>query len=72
MNLQDWIDKYEEKTGEKFIRKKNFSLLFFPNKGFAEIGIDDNHGTVMIHRICGDLQAWISNQIEASIYKLKN
>lgn len=58
MDLQGWIKLYEKKTGEKFIRKDDFKLLFFPDKGFAEIGISNSLNTVMVHRVCGDLAAW--------------
>jgi hypothetical protein len=58
MDLQGWIKFYEKKTGEKFIRKDDFALLFFPDKGFAEIGVSTSLQTILVHRVCGDLRAW--------------
>lgn len=58
MDLQGWIDRYEKKTGEKFQRMKGFELLFFPDKGFCEISIDNGLKSVLVHRVCGDLKSW--------------
>lgn len=58
MDLQGWIAKYEKKTGEKFIRKDNFSLLFFPDAGFCEIGLHPKTKSVNVYRVCGDIKIW--------------
>lgn len=70
MDWQSWIKLYEKKTGEKFVRKEDFKLLFFPDKGFAEIGFSESLQTVMVHRVCGDLNAW--RMVIYSIMQLTN
>ena len=58
MELQEWIAKYEEKAGEKYVKKKGFSFMFFPDKGFCELGISNELECVVVYRVCGDIKAW--------------
>ena len=56
LDLQSWINKYEEKTGEKFTRHPNFTFAFFPDRGFCEICVQ--HDMVMAYQLCGDGHFW--------------
>ena len=56
--LVEWIEFYEKKSKETFVRKEGFSLIYFPDKGFAEIGIDMERQTLLIYRVAGDIKAW--------------
>lgn len=68
MDMQGWIEMYERKTGEKFIRKENFKLLFLPDAGFCEIGLYGENKSVNVYRVCGDIKVW--KQIIESIAQL--
>ncbi len=56
--LQEWIDMYEKKTGDKAVLPEGFSLYWLPNRGFAEYKIDENSGILMIYAVCGDGKFW--------------
>lgn len=58
MDMQGWIELYERKTGTTFIRKSDFALLFFPDVGFAEIGLHEKTKSVNVYRVCGDIKMW--------------
>ena len=67
MDLENWIVKYEGKTGEKFERDIRFELFFHPDKGFCEIGQGDN--LLIINQLCGDARFWrdlVDNAAKAS------
>ena len=55
-DLQKWIRKYENKTGEKFEPSNGFKLFFFPNRGFAEYAYTQD--MVIVRQMCGDSLFW--------------
>lgn len=61
MELSDWINLYEQKTGEKFLPDKKFEMFYLPDKGFCEYGLSDN--MIIIRQLCGDGRYW-RNQAE--------
>ena len=54
--LEEWIDFYNQKTPEKFVRDKRYELFFSPEKGFCEVGMTDN--MMIIHQLAGDARYW--------------
>lgn len=54
--LNEYIELYEEKTGEEFVVPAGFQLLYLPERGFAEIMIHE--GLVVVYQMCGDLLFW--------------
>jgi hypothetical protein len=37
MTLDEWIEKYNSKTPEKFERDTRYELFFNPDRGFCEV-----------------------------------
>lgn len=58
--LDEWIAIYEQKTGEVFKPHPSFKLLYFPDRGFCEIGLDQKAEMVMAYQLCGDGHYWKS------------
>lgn len=58
MTLDEYIEKYEEKTKEKFKPHTEFKLFFLPSRGFCEYKVDSEKGLVMIYQLCGDGKFW--------------
>lgn len=58
MQLGEWIKRYEEKTGDKFLLPKGFQLYFLPERGFAQFKIDFEGSILMIYQACGDAKFW--------------
>lgn len=56
MTLEEWIKRYNSKTPAPFKRDERYELFFLPDKGFCEVGKDDN--MVIIHQLCGDARFW--------------
>ena len=56
MQLNEWIKKYEDSTGEKFKPHPQFRLFFLPERGFCEYHSDGN--LLMIYQLCGDGKFW--------------
>lgn len=64
MELPQWIEKYENKTGDKFKRDKRFELFFIPDKGFCEVGRLKN--MLVINQLCGDIHYWYDKVTNAA------
>lgn len=58
MLLEEYIAKYEKRTGEKFEPKIGFKLFYLPARGFCEYKIDTDKNMVMIYQLCGDGKFW--------------
>lgn len=55
--LEEWIEFYEKKAGVKYEPPDQRAIRFyFPDKGFAEIGVTKN--MVIVHQLCGDAHFW--------------
>ena len=58
MTLNEYIEKYEKRTGEKFEPKNGFKLFYLADRGFCEYKIDTDKDMVMIYQLCGDGKFW--------------
>lgn len=56
LSLEEWINRYEEKTGDEFILPAGFQLYWLPNRGFAEYRLVDN--ILVVYQLCGDIAYW--------------
>lgn len=56
MTLNEWIEKYNSKVPEKFVRDNRYELFYLPDKGFCEVGQDGE--LVIINQLCGDARFW--------------
>lgn len=56
--LDEWKAIYEQKTGKTFEPQTGFKLFYYPERGFAEIGIDTNAKMVICYQLCGDGFFW--------------
>ena len=54
--LEEWVELYEKKTGDKFERDKRFELFYLPEKGFAEIAATGK--MVWLNQLCGEVKVW--------------
>lgn len=54
--LEEWIDRYEEKTGDEFMLPAGFQLWWLPERGFAEYRLVD--GILVVYQLCGDIHFW--------------
>lgn len=55
--LEEWIEFYEKKAGVKYkAPDKRTTRFYFPDKGFAEIGVSKD--IVIVHQLCGDAHFW--------------
>lgn len=56
MTLEEWIKRYEEKTGDDFMLPPGFTLYWLPNRGFAEYRYVDD--ILVVYQLCGDIHFW--------------
>ena len=54
--LEQWIARYNQKVPEGFKRNERFALFFDPEKGFAEVYVNDH--LVMVNQVCGEFNYW--------------
>lgn len=55
--LEEWIKFYEKKTGVPYEEPDSRTIrIFFPDRGFAEIGVSKN--MVIVHQMAGDGRFW--------------
>lgn len=57
-SLKEWIDIYEEKTGDKFGLPKGFRLCYLAERGFCEYRLDVEGKIVLVYQLCGDAKFW--------------
>ena len=55
-SLEEWINFYEKKTGEKFVRDESYELFYLPDKGFCELAVGDK--MIVIKQLSGDARFW--------------
>jgi hypothetical protein len=56
--LQEWIDFYEQKTGDKFSVPKGYGLNYLAERGFALMKLDYERKMVVVYQVCGDGKFW--------------
>lgn len=54
----EWTALYEQKTGKPFKRQESMRLFFYPERGFAELGVDTENKLVVAYQLCGDGWFW--------------
>jgi len=70
--FKEWVDKYEEKTGEKAILPPGYVLQFLPSRGWSTYKIDTAGSMLVVYQSCGDLKFWRDvAELIASTNKLK-
>lgn len=56
LSLNDWIKRYEEKTGDTFNIPAGFLFYWLPNRGFAQYKF--SNGVFVVYQVCGDIHFW--------------
>lgn len=56
--LEEYIARYEKKTGETFTPKAGFKLFYLPDRGFCEIAVAGHIEMVQAYQMCGDGRFW--------------
>lgn len=56
--LEEWIARYNKKTGDSFIPDRRYKLFYFADRGFCEIRIDCEKEMVVVYQLCGDIYFW--------------
>lgn len=56
--LEEWVELYTRKTGDKVDVPKGFSVNFLEERGFALIKAVPKDKMVMIYHMCGDARFW--------------
>ena len=61
MKLEEWIKKYEEKTGDKHTLPDGYVQYFLPDKGYAQYAmVKEAANCLYIYETCGDADFWYS------------
>lgn len=58
MTLEAWIAKYEDKAQEAYDLHAPFKLLFYPQRGFAQIHVGET--ALLVWQMCGAAQWWFA------------
>lgn len=56
LSLNEWVKRYEDKTGDEFILPSGFQLFWLPNRGFAQYKF--SNGILVVYQVCGDIHFW--------------
>lgn len=57
MTFEEWVKKYEERTGDKHSNPDNsYTTLYDKDKGYAQYKVENNR--LYIYEVCGDGQYW--------------
>lgn len=54
----EYLRMFEEKTGKPFRRNRGAKMFYYPERGFAEIGVDREHSIVVLFNVSGDGMFW--------------
>lgn len=57
-SLEDWIELYEEKTGDKAAWLDGYRLFYMAERGFATMKPDIEGKLMIVHMTCGDGKFW--------------
>ena len=57
-SFDEWVEFYERKTKMKFKREKAYRLFYFPERGFAEIAVNEEKKMLVIRQLAGDGAFW--------------
>lgn len=56
LSINEWIKRYEDKTGDEFVLPAGFQLFWLPNRGFAQYRFYE--GMLVVYQLCGDIHFW--------------
>lgn len=56
LSLNDWVKRYEEKTGDTFTLPPGFQLYWLPTRGFAQYRLYGD--LIIVYQLCGDIHFW--------------
>lgn len=56
--FEEWVQVYEKKTNNPFRKHSDFTLIFFPERGFCEVAFEPKTQMVMAYQLCGDGRFW--------------
>lgn len=62
MTLEQWIDRYETKSGDKHLIPDGYQTLYDEQKGYAQVRVDGEFISVL--EVCGDGRYWYNKAIE--------
>jgi hypothetical protein len=54
--MEEWIEFYERKTGEKLERQDGWETFYHPDKGFCQYRVTED--MIIINQLCGDIHFW--------------
>lgn len=57
-DMDYWIKKYEDKTGEEFKPSPGFKLFFIPTRGFCEVMANAEKEMMIVRQLSGDAIFW--------------
>lgn len=57
-SLQEWIDFYELKTGDKFYIPQGYGLIYLAERGFALMKLEAESKMIFVYQVCGDGKFW--------------
>ena len=70
MTIEEYIELYEKKAGEKFEPQEGYKLFFLPERGFCQMRVDGE--LLIVRQVCGDGQFWFDHsELLASIVGCK-
>lgn len=55
-SFEDWVEFYEQKTGDKYKCPNGYRVYYLPDRGFAQFNRSGN--MLLIYTICGDGKFW--------------
>lgn len=58
MTLNEWIQKYETKTGEKHELPTGYVQYFLPDRGYCQYIMDTDRQVLYVYELCGDAKFW--------------
>ena len=70
MTLQEWIDRYETKTGDTFSVNDGFQLAFDLEHGFFVFGFVmwQGKGWLELRQTCVNSWQWVYQSVEDTVY----
>lgn len=57
-SLKEWVDIYEQKTGDKAELPEGYRLFYLAERGFASMKPDEEGKMMIIYQVCGDAKFW--------------
>lgn len=58
LSLEEWIEKYEKKTGDKHELPQGYVQYYLPERGYAQYIMDREVEALYVYELCGDAKFW--------------